>query len=280
MERIQSAIAKARAERAATVPEAPADLAGAAADVSPAVPDATLLAAAWSRLTALQFKPSLISENRIVAFEGGPDSVVFDVMRTRLIQQIRANGWRRVAITSPTPSCGKSTVALNLAFSLARQRDLRTVLAEVDLRRPALAKLIGASVTHSFADMLAERATMAEAAMRHEIGLAIIANAGPVRNSAELLQARQVPGILNMIEADYAPDVMLFDMPPVLVSDDAMAFMGQVDAVLIVAAADQTTTREVDLCERELASLTNVMGVVLNKCRFIGPEYGYGYYYG
>lgn len=278
MERIQSAIAKARAERAAAMPVASDPKAETVVDA--VVPDEKQITDAWAGLLPLQANRDLLTKNRLVAFNGGPDSVIFDVMRTRLIQQIRANGWRRVAITSPTPGCGKSTVALNLAFSLARQRDLRTVLAEVDLRRPALAKLLGIRVAHSFADMLAERATMAEAALRHESGLALIANEGPVRNSAELLQARQVPAVLNAIEADYAPDVMLFDMPPVLVSDDTMAFMGQVDAVLIVAAADQTTTREVDLCERELASLTNVMGVVLNKCRFMGPEYGYGYYYG
>jgi protein-tyrosine kinase len=279
MERIQSAIAKARAERAAGLPEVVSGPAvSAAVDAPPAAPDEEQVAKAWARLPQLKADPAQLTKNRIVAFNGGPDSVIFDVIRTRLIQQIRANSWRRVAITSPTPGCGKSTVTLNLAFSLSRQRDLRTVLAEVDLRRPALAKLLGAPVVASFADMLAEQASMADAAMRHETGLALITNAGPIRNSAELLQARQVPAVLNAVEAEYAPDVMLFDMPPVLVSDDTMAFMGQVDAVLIVAAADHTTIREVDICERELASVTNVMGVILNKCRFMGPEYSYGYY--
>ena len=71
---------------------------------------------------------------------------------------------------------------------------------------------------------------------------------------------------------------MLFDLPPMLVSDDTMAFVGHVDAVLLIAAAEATTIKEVDSCERELASQTNVMGVVLNKCRYMGPEYGYSYY--
>ena len=67
---------------------------------------------------------------------------------------------------------------------------------------------------------------------------------------------------LEAYESIYAPDLMLFDMPPMLVSDDAMAFMSQVDA-----------------CERDLAAQTNVMGVVLNKCRYMGAENGYGYGY-
>ena len=62
-----------------------------------------------------------------------------------------------------------------------------------------------------------------------------------------------------------------------LVSDDVMGFMGQVDAVLLVAAAETTTTKEIDACERELAGQTNVMGVVLNKCRYANEGYGYDY---
>ena len=71
---------------------------------------------------------------------------------------------------------------------------------------------------------------------------------------------------------------MIFDMPPMLVSDDAMAFFPNVDAVILVAAAETTKIKEVDSCERDIASQTNVMGVILNKCRYMGPEYGYNYY--
>ncbi len=87
--------------------------------------------------------PGLLARNHIVAASAGKDAVPFDLMRTRLLQQMRANQWRRVAITSPGPACGKSTIALNLAMSLARQPDLRTVLAEMDMRRPSLSRMLG-----------------------------------------------------------------------------------------------------------------------------------------
>jgi protein-tyrosine kinase len=280
MERIQLAIERARAERAAAGHKAASKPDAAVVDAAPTQSDETKIAAAWGKLSRLVVRPADLAKNRIVAYEAGQDSVIFDVVRTRMVQQMRANGWRRIALTSPTPGCGKSTVALNLAFSFARQRSLRTILADVDLRRPSLAKMLGHVGQQSFADVLAGRMSLAETALCHDGCLAVLPNAGPTRNSAELLQAPQVPGILSELETDYAPDILLFDTPPLMVSDDTMAFMGQVDAVLIIAAADQTTTREVDTCERELASLTNVMGVVLNKCRFVGPEYGYDYYYG
>jgi protein-tyrosine kinase len=56
-----------------------------------------------------------------------------------------------------------------------------------------------------------------------------------------------------------------------------MAFAAKVDCVLIIAVAEQTTTKEVDICEQELARQTNVMGVVLNECRYMGREANYGY---
>ena len=208
-----------------------------------------------------------LRNNRIVAFAGGHEAVSFDVMRT--------NGWRRLAITSPGASCGKSTIALDLVFSLARQPEMRTILMELDLRRPSLAATLGITGAGSFSQVLQGRAGFGDAAYRYGDGLAIAPNAGPVRNPAELLHGSSVPTALALIEANYAPDVMLFDMPPMLVSDDAMVLMGQVDAVLLVAAAETTTVKEIDACERELASQTNVMGVVLNKCRYMGPEYGY-----
>lgn len=275
MEKIQSAIAKARAERdSITVGVGPVATA-APLNAEPAAPGTTQ---AWAALKPLQLDAARLRDNRIVSFAGGHEAVSFDVMRTKVIQQMRANGWRRLAITSPSASCGKSTIALNLAFSLARQPELRTILLELDLRRPSLAAILGISGKGSFSQVLEGRAAFADVGVRYGDGLAIATNAGPLRNPAEMLHGSSVPAALTAIESQYAPDLMLFDMPPMLVSDDAMAFMGQVDAVLLIAAAETTTVKEVDACERELASQTNVMGVVLNKCRYMGPEYGYSYY--
>jgi hypothetical protein len=59
---------------------------------------------------------------------------------------------------------------------------------------------------------------------------------------------------LDRIEAEYDPSILIFDMPPMFVSDDAMAAMGQMDCVLIIAAAETTKIKEIDRCEREVAS--------------------------
>ena len=275
MEKIQSAIDKARATRNANPapPQANPALPGAEGAPAAALP----VAAAWAALQS--YKPDLkrLYKQRVMV-SGGKDTISFDMMRTKVIQQMRANGWRRLAITSPTAACGKSTITLNLAFSLARQTELRTVVGELDLRCPTLASVLGARSQTGFARVLDGGADFGNVALRYGAGLAFALNDGPVRNPAELLHGSTVQKVLADIETRYAPDIMLFDMPPMLVSDDVMAFMAHVDAVLLIAAAETTTIKEVDICERELAAQTNVMGVVLNKCNYMGPDYGYSYY--
>lgn len=282
MEKIQHAIEKARAARASAEANTPATAAPAAASAGSPVAEAATSApdspVAWGALAPYKPDAARLRALRVVTLAGGADAVAFDMMRTKVIQQMRANGWRRLAITSPSPACGKSTIALNLAFSLARQREQRTVLAELDLRRPTLARMLSIQDRPAFAQVLEGRSDFADAALCYEGGLALAVNEGMVRNPAELLHSTSVTTALAAIEARYAPDMMLFDMPPMLISDDVMAFMTHVDAVLLIAAAETSTVKEIDLCERELATQTNVMGVVLNKCHFMGKEYGYSYY--
>ena len=77
------------------------------------------------------------------------------------------------------------------------------------------------------------------------------------------------------MKADLNPDTVIYDLPPMLTCDDVMAFLPNVDCVLLIAGAEISTVDEIDRCEHDLAQQTNVLGVVLNKCRYVGEEYGY-----
>ncbi|PZQ94882.1 MAG: hypothetical protein DI533_21100 [Cereibacter sphaeroides] len=282
MERIQSAISKARAAREGKAPDEagpsttpPPPAKAVAAPVTPA----TTQDENWAALPEFVALPRVLSGNRIVTQMTGPAATAFDVIRTRLLQQMRANGWKRLAITSPGPSCGKTMTCLNLAFSLARQPDLRTIVIEADLRRPSIAKVLDMKIRQQVSNTLEGKADPAAHLARvGGLDLAIGTNHGAVRNPAELLQSATAEAALNAIEERFAPDLMIFDLPPTHVGDDVMAFMHRVDCVLIVAAAGTTTIDEVDHCERELAAQTNVLGVVLNKCRYLERRHSYNYY--
>ncbi len=281
MERIQSAISKAREARRALDPQGPATVAAdpaATSEARPAAPQERAVEA-WSGL--MEFRPNehVLERGRVVSLTSNAASVPFDSMRTRLLYLIRDKGWRRIAVTSPGPGCGKTTISLNLALSLSRLADVRTVLIDADLRRPALGKTLGVSARHQFSDVLAGKADPARHLVRIGDSLAVGTNCAAVPNSAELLQSPNAQHALDLVEETYQPSLMLFDLPPMLVNDDALAAVTLMDAVIVVAAAGASTAAEIDRCEQELASRTNVVGVVLNKCRYLDKSEGYGYDY-
>ncbi|MEL7299508.1 MAG: CpsD/CapB family tyrosine-protein kinase [Pseudomonadota bacterium] len=277
MERLHDALEKVRNDRSGARPPDPG-VGGSGADRPRA---ATPLA----ELATLSLDQAMLEAHRIFAAEASEMATSFDILRTRTLRLMQAQGWKRIAVTSATPGCGKSTIALNLAFAMARQRDTRTLQIELDMRHPAQQALLGIGHRHlnsgdgptTVAQFFRGERDFTEIAHRHGEGLGLAINGTTVPDASDVLLAPDIDQRLRELELRYAPDMMIFDMPPVLANDDVIAFTKHVDCVLIIAAADATTSDEVDRCERELAAMTNVLGVVLNKSR-LGALEAYGPY--
>ncbi len=279
MERIQSAIQKARKARGDYLPE---DLSNSA--VSETVLDhpkqddqSVVIDKAWAALPDQEFDSRALGRMRVVTHEAGEQSGTFDGMRTRMLQEMRKNGWRRVALTSPGSDCGKSTVGLNLAFGLARQQDMRTMLIDLDMRQPSVCKILNMHEDHAFASALVGECAPEDQMVCYKDKLAIATNQKPVRNPSELLQSKGAARVIDGLEERYKPDVMIFDTPPLLTCDDTVAFLDQIDCVLLIAAAELTTADEIKKCAHEISVNSNLLGVVLNKCRYLDQtQYTYG----
>lgn len=270
MEKLEAALAKAREMRRAALgaPEVVRE------KVSVVGAPST---GAWTSLPEVTLSPTRAMRNRITALAGNKDATPYDMLRSRTIRLMKEKGWTRLAVTSPGAACGKTTVALNLALSMSRQRDLKVILIDLDLRRPALHKVIGHTPARSMHEVLDGSAAFEEAAVRIGGNLILAMNASAAGHPAELLQSAATREVLDAIERRWQPDIMLFDMSPMLASDDNVGFLGNVDCALLIAAAESTTLANIDLCEKELAQLTNVLGVVLNKCRYPDDTVGYSY---
>lgn len=228
---------------------------------------------AWLSLREFRLSPQTRAGHGIVAGDkADPACAAFDMLRTKLMQTLRQNGWRSVAITSPMPRCGKSLVAVNLALSLAELEDTRTILLDLDLRNPGLASLLEMDASPSMEFFLRGEYDIADALRLYGRNLAVGANLWPARLASEILQGEAAAKALKTMVQDLRADVVLYDMTSMLTHDDVLAFLPNVDCVILVAAAEQSTFAEIDACERMLAERTNVLGVVLNKCRH-GPAY-------
>lgn len=237
---------------------------------------------AWAALPSVGLRTARLRRRRIVTFDKRePAHMAYDMLRTRVLHRFRAEGWRSLALTSPAPGCGKTLTCANLAFSFARQSNCRTLLLDLDLRRPSLGGLLGIRPTVCVSQLLAGRAAPEEVLLRLSDTLAVGLAAGPVRHSAELLHDERAVEALAATMVRVAPDVILYDLPPLLASDDAAAFLGRADAAMLVVAAGETPLEDIDLCARQIGALTNDLGVVLNKSEFMPRRYyGYGYGYG
>lgn len=235
--------------------------------------------AAWAALPLLKLRRSWLRRRRVITLEQrDPAHMAYDMLRTRVLHRLKAEGWRSIALTSPAPGCGKTLTCLNLGFSFARQPNFRTLVLDLDLRRPHLARTLGAEPAVCVSELLAGRAEPDAVLQRVGDTLAFGLAAGPVRSSSELLHDERSAEALAAMAIRFAPDVIVYDLPPLLASDDAAAFLPRVDGALLVAAAGETPLDDIDMCARQLESLTADLGVVLNKSAFMPRRYyGYGY---
>lgn len=268
MEKLEAALAKAREARRTASTEF-----GMPVRTEPR----TVATRDWLSLPEVRISVEQARAARLAAVLGGKEATPYDMLRSRAVRLMRDNTWRRVAVTSPNAACGKTTVSLNLALSLARQKDLQVMLIDLDLRRPALHRLVGHHPTRSLHEVLEGSAPFEDCAVRVGENLVLATNGTPSRHPAEVLHSTASRDALKEIEDKWRPDIMIFDMSPMLASDDNVGFLGNVDCALLVVAAESTTLPNIDTCEKELAQLTNVLGIVLNKCRYEDPSAGYGY---
>ncbi|MBP0484325.1 CpsD/CapB family tyrosine-protein kinase [Sagittula sp. M10.9X] len=234
----------------------------------------------WFDIPAMTVDLGHLNRHRVITADRlDPAHTTFDVLRTRLMQALADKGWKRVAITSPGKDCGKTFTTANLAISLSRQENARTLVMDFDMRRPALHKVMGVSSPGALGDVLRGNCDPEEHFLRmgqnnfsagHNIAFALNTVAEPY--ASELLQDPRTKRALTHIEDAFRPDVMLFDLPPALFYDDVIAAQPLIDGVLLVIGGGLTTEREIKEVERRLGKETPLLGMVLNKAENAGLE--------
>jgi Mrp family chromosome partitioning ATPase len=94
--------------------------------------------------------------------------------------------------------------------------------------------------------------------------MVVLPTRSPVRNSAETLSSRKVADLIKDLRERYKSRIVIFDLPPLLVADDALALLPQVDCVLMVVANGMSTKSEIEDSLRLLPA-ANIIGTILNK---------------
>lgn len=218
-----------------------------------------------------------LAKNRIVAFNKNNHlSLGFDILRTQVIDKMLKNGWRTMAVTSPIPACGKTMVSINLAMSIAHHTDKTAMLVDFDLRRPSVGKYLGLTSGTTLNDVLAGNASISESLVNPELDrLVILPTAIPVKHSSEVLSSRKVTKLITEFRERYAERIVIFDLPPLLGTDDAMTMLSQVDCVLVVVGNGMVSKTDLEESMRYIDQ-DKLLGTILNKAKI--PQSQRGYY--
>jgi Mrp family chromosome partitioning ATPase len=229
------------------------------------------------RLEWVQPDTDLLEQNRIVIDERSNASAAYKVLRTRVLQRMRRNGWKTLAVTGTCPNEGKTVTAINLSVNLAWHLTTSVVLVDMDLRNPSVHRYLGIDTRFGLMDYLNGDVPLVRAGVRPGIErLGVILNDRPVANASELLSAPETAELID--EVKRGDDrIAIFDLPPVFAGDDVLAFAPLVDAVLIVLSQG-TTKRTTLVALRELLQNVNVIGTVLNRSSERVAPYYYGAY--
>ena len=109
------------------------------------------------------------------------------------------------------------------------------MLVDFDLRRPSVAKYLGLTTSPSLNDVLAGEASIAESLVNPGLErFVVLPTAIPVKHPSEVLSSSKVTNLITEFRDRYAERIVIFDLPPLLGTDDAMIMLSQVDCVLIV----------------------------------------------
>ncbi|MDT8441096.1 MAG: polysaccharide biosynthesis tyrosine autokinase [Desulfuromonadales bacterium] len=223
---------------------------------------------------------ALQSDNRQLVTHLEPHSLAaeaFLALRTNILFMLTNKQHKTLMLTSCLPDEGKSTVAVNLAATMA-QTGARTLLVGCDLRRPSLFAALGETSAPGLTDLLID--SRAKALRRIEpLGLDFIPAGTEPPNPTQLLSSPAMKSFLDSARRKY--DFVILDVPPLIPVADALILASWVDLNVLVLepcrVPQKLVQRAIDLLHNHQA---DVAGVVLNdKSGRSGKYYGgYGYY--
>lgn len=189
-------------------------------------------------------------------------------LRTQVLKIMRKNHWKTLAITSPNAKNGKTLTALNLAVSLSQEVNQTVLLIDLDLRQPAVALSFGMSdIQAGIVECAFGKSRLEEILFTPGYDRLVIAPGVPQgHQTSEILSSPSMLKLLDEIKHRYHDRIILFDLPALLASDDALAFIPHADAVLLVIEDGGSSKNELTHALK-LIEGANLLGTVVNKIR-------------
>jgi capsular exopolysaccharide synthesis family protein len=197
-------------------------------------------------------------------------------LRTSVLLSLADHKPKTILVTSPQPSEGKTTTAINIAIALA-QTGVRVLIIDADMRRPRCHKALGVANKHGLSTFLSAGGDLDRFILETASGVQILPCGPPPPNPSELLTSSRMLTGLRELEGKF--DHIVIDSPPVATVSDGLILAKSVDGVVLVVQGNQTSRTVAMRARQMLVNVgAKVFGVVLNKVD-AGSSYYYDYYY-
>jgi capsular exopolysaccharide synthesis family protein len=199
----------------------------------------------------------------------------FIAVKLRQLQQSRL--LKKLLITSTIPEEGKTMVSANLACTLARRKQQKTLLLEGDLRRPTLARQFGMGRVPGLSEYLQGEADVTKSIYRLDaLGLWILPAGRAPQNPLELMQAGKLSPLMDQLTTWF--DWILIDSPPVLPLADTSIWAKVADGILLVARPGKTEKHHLQEGVEALDH-SKLLGALINSSANVARS-NYHYRYG
>ncbi|MGY1719468.1 polysaccharide biosynthesis tyrosine autokinase [Blastococcus sp. SYSU DS0552] len=242
------------------------------------VRDGTVAAAAAGApvIGTIARDPHLASQHVLERHSRSGNAEAFRQLRTNLQFLDVDEPPRVIMVSSAAAAEGKTTLAINLAVTLA-EGGHRVALVESDLRHPRVVKYLGLVDGAGLTSVLAGTADLDDVLQPYGNGRMSVLGAGSIPpNPSELLASSQLRNVVDRLRATH--DFVVFDTPPLLPVADGSAVAAAMDGVLLSVRQGKTRRDEV---ERAAALLDRVgarmLGVILNLAPASALPHAYGY---
>lgn len=188
---------------------------------------------------------------------------------------------RLILVTSALPGDGKSFTSINLALSMARERDVSVLLVDADAPRAHVSEVFRIRDQPGLLDALVDESLEVETLVEYTDvrGLEILPAGRFVENATELLASARMSQLAARLGARSSRRLVVFDTAPLLVSSESRVMLRIPGQVVLVARAG-VTPRQAVIDALAHVDRTKLQGLILNQARFASGggyyEYGYG----
>lgn len=192
---------------------------------------------------------------------------LFDVLRTQLAQTFATRGIRTLGIAAPRSGAGTSFVTAGLLASFARRNDQRIIGLDLNTAKPALHKYFELASDHPINAFVSGARNSYEHLVKvtSRVAVGLGATTPAPDDLPTSLSGAELQETIDELVADFLPDIIICDLPPVLIGDGALALLPRMDATLLVSSGVATSASDIMACERLLEGKTEFLGVVMNE---------------